>query len=200
MCVFCILRSTGLAVSLVRPPFSERDENVPRSFLVYWLSDQIQAAITDGLLNHAASEQFGRVTPGDVLWITGKSRAEPLITVGPLHVAEIVSQREAERRLPYQPWEARYDALCAPGTETATWEVTLTPILSELEFVSRRSLRLDLKKPLGQQLQAIRQLTEASTETLTKLWSGATQVALTQYEEIQRELDSYESLDETRVV
>jgi hypothetical protein len=76
---------------------------VPRSFLVYWLPNQIQAAITDGLLDHAASEQFGRVGSEDVLWITGKSRTEPLITVGPFRVAEIVSQREAERRLPYQP-------------------------------------------------------------------------------------------------
>jgi hypothetical protein len=46
----------------------------------------------------------------------------------------------------------------------------------------------------------MRQLTEASAEMLAKLWDDATQVALTQYEEIQRELDSYESLDQTRVV
>jgi hypothetical protein len=50
---------------------------MPRAFLVYWLPEQIQTAITDGLLDHAASEQFGRIASGDVLWITGKSRNEP---------------------------------------------------------------------------------------------------------------------------
>jgi len=170
---------------------------VPRSFLVYWLPDQIRAAIKDGLLKHAASEQFGRVARGDVLWITGKGPTEPLITVGPLHVAEIVSQRKAERRFQCPLWGARYHALCTPDTETAACEVPLTPILRDLEFDSRRSPRLDLQKPLGQQLQAMRQLTEPSAETLAKLWYDTTQVALT---EIQRKLDSYERLDQAAVV
>lgn len=173
---------------------------MPRAFLVYWLPEQIQASITDGLLDHAASEQFGRIASGDVLWITGKSRNEPLITVGPLHVADIVSQREAEQRLPYQPWQATYHALCIPGTETVTCEIALTSILGDLEFVSQRSARLDLAKPIGRQLQTMRQLTEASAEKLATLWYGATSHAFTTYEAIQRELDSYESLDQPRIV
>jgi hypothetical protein len=185
-----------LALSL----FFLKGSRVPRSFLVYWLPEQIHAAITDGLLDHAASEQFDRVAVGDVLWITGKGSTVPLITLGLLHVAAIVSQQEAEQRLSYPPWPATYHALCAPGAETATCEVALTPMLGDLEFVSRRSTRLDLAKPLGQQLQTMRQLSEASAAKLLAFWSGALSEALTYYDAIQRGLDSYESLDHTRVV
>ncbi len=36
-----------------------------RHFLVYWRPDQIQNAITKGLLDHVASEQFSRAAPSD---------------------------------------------------------------------------------------------------------------------------------------
>lgn len=171
-----------------------------RHFLVYWLPDQIQNAITDGLLDHAASEQFGRVAPGDVLWIAGRGARAHLITVGPLHVAEIVDQKEAERRLPYKPWPARYHALSAANAATITREVSLAPILHDLELVSATSPRLDLAKPLGRQLQAMRQLTDASAKKITQLWGDATTAALSEFEEIEKNLDSYEELDQKRVV
>jgi len=173
---------------------------VVRNFLVYWLPDQIQRAITDGLLDHAASEQFGRVAPGDILWITGKGARDPLITVGPLHVAEIVDQKEAEQRLPYEPWPARHHALSAAEAATVTREASLTPILDDLEFVSSTSPRLDRTKPLGRQLQTIRQLTDAAAKKITHLWNSAATAALSEFEEIQKNLDAYDELDQQRVV
>lgn len=167
---------------------------------MYWLPDQIQNAITDGLLDHAASEQFGRVAPGDVLWIAGKGAQDPLITVGPLHVAEIVDQKEAAQRLPYEPWPARYHALSAAEAATVTREASLTPILDDLEFVSPTSPRLDQAKPLGRQLQTIRQLTDASAKKIAQLWNSAATAALGEFEEIQKNLDAYDELDQKRVV
>jgi hypothetical protein len=80
---------------------------MPNQWLVYWRKEQIEAALSDRLLDHAASEQFGKVQPGDRLWICGQGKTAKLVTVGPLEVLDVVSQREAERRLPYQPWKAK---------------------------------------------------------------------------------------------
>lgn len=181
------------------PPKRTRNKRA-RHFLVYWRPDQIQNAITKGVLDHAASEQFGRVAPGDVLWITGRGTQEPFITVGPLDVAEIVDQEEAKRRLPYEPWPARYHALSTADAATVTREVSLTPILEDLEFASPTSPRLDRAKPLGRQLQTIRQLTDASAKKLMQWWNSGATASLGEFEEIEKNLDAYEELDQQRVV
>ena len=159
-----------------------------KEFLVYWREEQIRSAISDGLLDHAASEQFGRVTPGDVLWISGKTKDEVLVTVGPLHVDDIVSHREAKRRLPYTPWPAKYHAFAAPEDATVSRVISLGPILLDLEFVSAVSRRLKINKPIGLQLQAMRQLSPASAEMIRQLWDGATRSATNTFEGIQRDL------------
>src|SRR5260370_15525818 len=92
---------------------------MPNQWLVYWRKDQIEAAVSDRLLDHAASEQFGGVRPGDSLWISGRGKTAKLVTVGPLEVLDVVGQKEAERRLHYQPWKAKYHAMVAPAAETA---------------------------------------------------------------------------------
>jgi hypothetical protein len=42
-------------------------------YMAYWKIDQVRAAIeeaADGhMVDHAASEQFGKVQPGDTVWI-----------------------------------------------------------------------------------------------------------------------------------
>jgi hypothetical protein len=48
---------------------------------------------------------------GDVLWIAGRTKKASLVTGGPLVVAEIVGQEEAEKRLKFEPWEATYHTL-----------------------------------------------------------------------------------------
>jgi len=167
---------------------------MPRSFLVYWLPEQIQSSITDGYLDHAASDQFSRINSGDTLWITGKTASDPLITIGPLHVAEVVGQKEASRRLPYRPWPAKYHALCIKNQPTQICQVSLAPILEDLRFVSK-SNKLNHSKPFGLQLQAMRELTEASARLLQKLWQDETNSTLVQFEGIQNSLDSYDNLD-----
>jgi hypothetical protein len=128
---------------------------MPNQWLVYWRKDQIEAAVSDRLLDHAASEQFVRVRPGDSLWISGLGKTATLVTVGPLEVLDVVGQKEAERRLSYRPWKATYHAMVTPGAETASREVSLESVIDKLRFVSKRSPRLDPTKPLGLQLQTV---------------------------------------------
>jgi hypothetical protein len=164
-------------------------------WLVYWRKEQILRSLSDRLLVHAASEQFGSVHPGDTLWISGQSGSD-LVTVGPLEVLELVSQEEAERRLPYKPWQSEYHAMAAQGKATAAKEVSLAPLLEELRFLSDRNPQLDLGKPLGQQLQSIRRLTPASAKRLRQLWDTKVSEFTHGFDAVQSKLDALETLDE----
>ncbi len=169
---------------------------MPNQWLVYWRKDQIEAAVSDRLLDHAASEQFVNVRPGDSLWISGQGKTAALVTVGPLEVLDVVGQKEAERRLSYEPWKARYHAMVAPGAETASREVSLESVIDELRFVSKQRPRLDPTKPLGNQLQRIRHLTKPSADLLRRLWAGRVASAASEYDDIQSRLEQFDKLDE----
>lgn len=41
---------------------------MPNQWLIYWRKEQIEAAVSDRLLDHAASDQLGAVRPGDSLY------------------------------------------------------------------------------------------------------------------------------------
>lgn len=166
-----------------------------REWLVYWRMDQIKRVMSDRLLDHAATEQFGMVKPGDTLWVSGSGRKSRLVTVGPLKVAEVVDQKEAERRLQYKLWKAKYHALAAPSAVAPAREVSLAPIVADLRFVSRTTPKLNAAKPLGQQLQRIRQLTSTSAERLRREWSAASSGAAGEFDEIQARLHHLEQLD-----
>lgn len=169
-------------------------------FFVYWSKDQILDALQVPELDHAASNQFHRLSVGDVIWIVGSLERNRLVTIGPLFVAEIVGQAEAEARLPYDPWEASYHVL---NIEKAVKprKIDLTPVLSQLEFLSATSPKLNLEKPIGQQMQTMRQLTDQTVRLVQSLWNGTpladlnSQTDLAEFDKIQSHLDQYESLD-----
>ncbi|MBK6006867.1 hypothetical protein JJB11_12270 [Ramlibacter ginsenosidimutans] len=142
-----------------------------KAFLFYWIRQQIENAVEEGSLYHAGSNQFHRCSPGDVLWICGPGKGARLVTIGPIQIARIVDYEEASRVLRYTPWDAEYHALASRGRRVVPQEVNLEPILGQLEFASRR--RLDLTKPLGQQLQSMRELAPHSAHLLQSLWTDA---------------------------
>jgi len=172
-----------------------RETRTPNHWLVYWRKDQVEEAVSDRLVDHAASEQFSRVQSGDLLWICGRGKTDQLVTVGPLKVLDVVGQTEAERRLPYQPWKAKFHAMAAADEELAAREVSLTSIVGKLRFNSKVSPRLDSATPLGQQLQRIRQLTKTSANLLGQLWESQVDRATADYEVIQSKLKQLGKLD-----
>src|SRR4029450_7758194 len=101
---------------------------MPTEWIAYWKTEQIQAAIAEGNLNHAASDQFGSITPGDSIWICGSNEKGDLLTIGALEVADVVSQRESERRFNVPLWRARFHVLAADGTQSPPRKVLLTPV------------------------------------------------------------------------
>jgi hypothetical protein len=166
-----------------------------RFFLVYWKREQIATAVADGLLDHAASEQLASVRPGDTLWVGGPGRSRDIVTIGPLRVGDVVGQREAERRLSYPPWQAKYHALCKPGEATVTREVSLGAVLDRLTFVSKKSPVLNLRKTVALQLQRIRELTPESAALLEQVWYQRVREVEAEFADLQAQLAQFENLD-----
>lgn len=140
----------------------------PREFLVYWKSEEIASGIENGFLDHAGSDQFGSLHQGDVLWICGQWRNHRLVLIGPLRLDEMpVSRSEARRRWP-DVIDRQFHAYTDDRESTRV--VPLGSLLSRLRFKSKISDRLDVAKPLGQQLQRIRRLTPRSAALLWTVW------------------------------
>jgi hypothetical protein len=67
-------------------------------YMAYWRNDQVRIVIEDSAdghaIDHAASEQFGKVRPGDTVWIVNIEKGtHRFLLVGRIEVGAVVSQR-----------------------------------------------------------------------------------------------------------
>lgn len=155
---------------------------MPRTFLVYWLPDQMLASLEEGSLPHAAGAQLKRISVTDRLWVCGRTHdSAELFVIGYLDVHEKLSQASAQAEMSrrargYRVWDAPWHVLAEQGAECITRQVSLRPLYASLRFDSKDSPRLSLDEsghPNAQQLQTIRRLTSASADSLWKLWSSS---------------------------
>ena len=134
-------------------------------WLSYWLPDTFERE-RGRPLNHAASEQFGKVDTGDTVWFV-TIRDGYLRLIGRLEVDKVVGQREAERILRTQDlWPARYHLIPKSGTISRATSIDISGIALELRFegtVDR--LKTGYK---GQAFQSMRRLTPASAMLLRR--------------------------------
>lgn len=141
-----------------------------RHILQFWKVEQADANVGQRL-DHTASAQFDRVSPGDVLWIV-TVRDHRLKLLGRLVVDAIVNQREAERRLGRTNlYPAPLHAISARGIE-AVREIDIQDIAGKLRFNSPHD-RLTFRHPDvtdGKQLQSLRELSEKAAEELSERW------------------------------
>lgn len=132
-------------------------------WLSYWLPDTFERE-RGRLLNHSASEQFGKVQAGDTVWFVTIADGY-LRLIGRLEVDKVVGQREAERILRTQDlWPARYHLIAKTGRMTRASSLDISGIALELRFEGR----VDRLKPdyKGQSFQTMRRLTPASAMVL----------------------------------
>jgi hypothetical protein len=166
-------------------------------WLVYWRKEEIRrAAADDRLLRHAASEQFGRVHVDDTLWIVGRGTTSKLVMIGPIVVDRVVGLDEARRRLGDEPFDRRFHAMADPSTGVRCREISLDAIAGRLRFASKNRPSLNLDRPLGLQLQTIRQLTSESAQLLSRVWGDELTVVQRKLTEVQAALDKLSNLDE----
>jgi hypothetical protein len=156
-------------------------------YMAYWRSDQVRMALEDAAdgqgIDHAASEQFGKVRPGDAVWIVNIEKGtHRFLLVGRIEVAAVVGQREANRALQarygadYDVYRASYHLLAIKGSEEPAREIPLDPVARRLRFVSpepRDRLTIDNGQVDAQQVRRLRELTPETIELIERLWRDA---------------------------
>lgn len=131
-----------------------------REFLLYWRPEQARRDIESGIpLNHAASEQFRRVKPGDVLWMVTAPEGR-LRLVGRMEVARITDQRTAERLVGPDLWEASHHALPSGSGEPMV-DIPLESFAEKLTFKSADRPRLTVEDGL-----VTERVNESETESI----------------------------------
>jgi hypothetical protein len=149
-----------------------------RTFLFYWTTEQVVDVLELGILPHAGSNQFKRVSVGDRIWITGRARGtHELFVVGYLDVALKMDEEAAQERMDqirpgFNVWPADWHVFAKPGNECHTREVSMVPVYGRLSFDSPKNRRLALTAghPNAQQLQTMRLLTADGAARMLELW------------------------------
>lgn len=143
-------------------------------YLAYWKPET--AVVNDEgnpSLDHAASNQFGKVKPGDILWIVTSEGPGDLVLVGRLKVDKVVGQLEAERLTGSRDlWEADYHVICHSPEEKIYLDL------------SSRASRLSFEGAVdslpegftGQHLQTMRRLDYHTEQYLEQLWARRNEV------------------------
>lgn len=161
-------------------------------FLLYWKSLDTVSEVGEEALEHLGSEQLGRVSPGDTLFLLTGHRGE-IFLFNRFRVGEIMSRDETIQRLGTEDvWESELHAMTPPGAGEAIRIIPLPPdLLRELRFISSTRNRLDVK-PNGyvnaQQLQTLRRLTSDSADLLAGFWETEEGMSLTE-ETLLQEVD-----------
>lgn len=141
-----------------------------RHFLQYWKVDQ--ADVNRGSpLDHAASAQYHRVSPGDMLWVV-TIRDHRFKLLGRLRVEKIVNQKEAKRLRGKGIYPAKLHALAVPNTVEFVSEIDIQDLAKMLRFKSGRDrLALnDAGSVDGKQIQTLREVTPESARLLSERW------------------------------
>lgn len=155
-------------------------------YMAYWKTDQVHAALADAarghMVDHAASEQFGKVQPGDTVWIVNIERGtHRFLLVARIEVGAVVGQREANRVLKarygddYDVYRAKHHLLAIEGSQEPAREIPLDPVARQMRFVAPQPRdRLTIRDGAvdQQQVRALRQLTSDTIEIFEGLWQG----------------------------
>lgn len=136
-----------------------------RSWLMYWRPDTDRS----GILNHAASDQLGKVAGGDEVWFVSIADDE-LVLFGHMLVGELMSQSRAEAVVGKDIWEAKYH-IVPKGNPEPFHEVPITSIALDLRFQGGVSQLPRVYT--GQNLQTMRELTRESAEMIRRTWTQA---------------------------
>jgi predicted HNH restriction endonuclease len=156
-------------------------------YMAYWRSDQVRIALEEAAraqaIDHSASEQFGKVRPGDTVWIVNIEKGtHRFLLVGRLEVGAVVGQTEANRVLQarygadYEIYRASHHLLAIEGSEEPAREIPLDPVASRLRFISpapRDRLTIEDGKVDAQQVRRLRALTSETIDLFEGLWREA---------------------------
>lgn len=142
-------------------------------FLAYWKPSTVDRELkAGGPQKHAASAQYGRVQPGDTVWLVS-IRGGSLRLVTSIAVGHVTGQAGAAELLGVPAdnlWEAEYHIVAAQDTAKEIGDRDIQHLAPQLRFVSANGNdRLTLKADgsvNAQQLQSMRVLSPESAQLL----------------------------------
>jgi hypothetical protein len=142
-------------------------------FVAYWKPSTVDAQVEEGgPQRHAASNQFGRVSKGDTVWLV-TVRDGRLRLVTRIVVEHLTGQAGAAALLGCQSadvWEAEYHIVAASGTELGILDADIAHLAPSLRFESAgghdRLTVADDGSVNAQQLQTMRLLSPTSADSL----------------------------------
>ncbi len=152
-------------------------------YISYWRTVQVRMALEEAregqLLDHAASKQFGKVRPGDTVWIVNIERdTHRFLLVGRIEVGMVCGRRAAQRALARENLydESPLHIVAIRGSEERAREIPLDPVARQLRFVSPEpSDRLTITNGRvdQQQVRRLRELTPETVDLFERLWRDA---------------------------
>lgn len=138
------------------------------AYLVYWKPETVADSQLPSL-QYSASNQYGKLAIGDILWIVTSEGPNDLVLVGRQFVDQIVEYDEAVNRLgTTELWNAKFYALS--DAPEAKENLTISSWASQLRF--RGSANALPEGFTGRHFQTIRCLDEKSAELLERLWKS----------------------------
>ena|GEM_PF-1176711 len=153
----------------------------PKSFLLYWRPETLQALReTGGRVSYAASDKLnGRVAVGDEVWVVTAMEGK-LRLLAHLPVDAVLDRAQTQARLPGENlWPASTYVIPPPAMELTLHEVRLLAAdARKLRFISAGLERLTVAeggRVNPQQLQTVRELSTESAELLDDLWTESTE-------------------------
>ena len=145
-----------------------------KDYLSYWKPETASDHIKQdhAILEHSASNQYGRVQTGDTIWIV-TVRDGDLYLLGNILVSKVVTHEEASKIFNAEDiWKARYHILCERDSAQPIRNILISHLSEHLRFKStsgKNRLNMLNGKVNPQQFQTMRILEPASTELLHKI-------------------------------
>lgn len=156
-------------------------KRAPQDLLLYWSPGTADDVLRrERTLDHVASDQLWRTSPGDTIWVVTVRNGE-LFLISRLYVDDVTNRIGAISRLgKANVWGNKKHYAVAPTNKIEPLkEVSITSIANKIRFkaTSKNRERLDLgsgNKVNAQQLQTMRILEESSVGLLKQVWSRVT--------------------------
>jgi hypothetical protein len=149
-----------------------------KHYLSYWKPSTAEHQLdVPSPLQHAASEQYGKVRPGDTVWICTTWPGGVLTLLSRIVVRGVMSQEEAERHLGQELWPATFHILAEDSLAEPLRQVDCADIVKYFRFVSDRDrLTVTDGRVDAKQLQTMRQLTPGTADLLLARWNEEVEV------------------------
>lgn len=165
-----------------------------RHFLLYWKLSKVEYHYYGAGLDHLASNQLGKVQPGDVIWVV-TVRGGDLMLAGRLVAGFVTDAAESDAVFDeFELKNPRWQVTAQPGTVEKMQLINLTDlsVTLSLRFQSPSDrLRLNRQGRLNPiSLYNMRQLTDDSASLLNYTWSDRRQ-GVAAVEQVDIEEDTF---------